>query len=306
MASSMRGADGEPGALYALDASGASRPVKLYPSEPGADELDRARFRDRPGPPDAKSFCPHGLNVRPLNETDIELYVVNHGGRESIEFFRVRVNGPMPRAHWIGCVLLPDHAFGNGVAPLPDGGLVVTNMYDPSDRSFMSKFAAGRPTGGVLRWEPAAGWSQAVSHLLSGANGVEVTPDGDSIFVSEWAARRLWSFSLTDKSAARSIDLEFLPDNLRWTERGTLLLAGQDARPEEVFGCEGRHAPCPLGFTVAEVVPERLSSRVLVRGGDGSFGGATGALLVGSDLWVGSFRGDIVGRFIPAARKEGR
>jgi hypothetical protein len=38
-------------------------------------------------------------------------------------------------------------------------------------------------------------------------------------------------------------------------------------------------------------------------GGNASFGGATGALFVGHDLWIGSFRGEDIGRYLPAAGK---
>ena len=85
---------------------------------------------------------------------------------------------------------------------------------------------------------------------------------------------------LKPKVTPKVANLNFLPDNLRWTERGTLLVAGQNASPERLFGCQARHGPCPLGFTVAELDPATLGVRVLVTGGDAAFGGATGALFV--------------------------
>ena len=105
---------------------------------------------------------------------------------------------------------------------------------------------------------------------------------------------------------AKSVAVDFLPDNLRWTDRGTLLLAGQNAGPQDVFGCEARHVACPLGFTVAEIDPMTLRIRVLVRGGDNGFGGGTGALEVGRDLWVGSFRGDRIARYLVPGQGEKR
>ena len=145
-----------------------SQPVVLYPSPSSGSEPDRQRFRDCPGPPDELGFSPHGLNAVRVKDGGTELYVVNHGGRESIEFFRVALAGAAPRV-WIGCVPLPEHAFGNGVATLPGGGIVVTNMYNPSDPQFMRKFVSGALTGGVLAWTPGRGWSEAVRRQLSGA-----------------------------------------------------------------------------------------------------------------------------------------
>lgn len=89
-------------------------------------------------------------------------------------------------------------------------------------------------------------------HLLSGANGVEASPDGRWLYVSK-------------------------------------LLTGQNAIPTSVFGCEARHVSCAMGFTVIEVNPNDLSHHQLLRGGDTHFGGGTGAIFVGRTLWVGSF-----------------
>ena len=85
----MRGPDGAPGRLYAIDSARSSQPVVLYPSPSSGSEPDRQRFRDCPGPPDELGFSPHGLNAVRVKDGGTELYVVNHGGRESIEFFRV-------------------------------------------------------------------------------------------------------------------------------------------------------------------------------------------------------------------------
>jgi len=170
----------------------------------------------------------------------------------------------------------------------------------------LQKFAAGMVTGDVLAWSPKAGWQPAVTHPLSGANGVEVSPDGRWLYVSEWSARRLWKFSLDGMSAPQSIVVDFLPDNLRWTEHGTLLLTGQNAIPANVFGCEARHVTCAMGFTVIEIDPNDLTSHLLLRGGDQHFGGGTGAIFVGRSLWVGSFRGDQIARYIEITKKDGR
>jgi hypothetical protein len=299
--SSMRGPNGEPGRLFLVNAAGAPQPRGLYPSDESRNQPDHDRFLRCSTPPDLREFYPHGLAVVAARG-GAELYVVNHGGREAIEFFRIASDGAVPHATWIGCLPLPGHAFGNGVAPLPGGGLVVSNMYDTTDPDFLRKFAAAQPTGGVLQWTPNGGWREAASRPLSGANGVEVSADGSEIYVSEWAARKLWKFSLQAKIAPRSVDVDFLPDNLRWTGHGTLLLAGQNAKPEELFGCQARREPCPLGFTIAEIEPATLRIRVLFKGGDSTFGGATGALFVGRDLWAGSFLGELIGRFVPISR----
>jgi hypothetical protein len=265
---------------------------------------DEARFPGCSEAPDSNKFFPHGINEVRRGNGDFELYAINHGGRESVEIFRIQIRPQSVKVAWIGCVLLPPHSYGNGVAPLAGGGFVVSKMYDPSDSSFLSKLDAGAPTGTVLAWTSDKRWFSAIDQQISGANGVETSPDGNLLYLSEWSARRLWKIPLHGGGKAQSIALDFLPDNLRWTPNGTLLLAGQNSKPSQVLGCDVRHVTCPMRFTVAEINPSTLQVHVLLRGGDDAFGGATGAALMNSELWVGSFHGDRVARyqFMPAGK----
>ncbi len=55
--------------------------------------------------------------------------VVNHGHRESVEFFEVFVDENTVSMIWRGCVLAPDQEFHNDVVALADGGFIVSNRY---------------------------------------------------------------------------------------------------------------------------------------------------------------------------------
>lgn len=294
--SSMQLPDGSPGHLDIIKASAVGSRKAIYPSVETGLRTDALRF---PGctPPDPKLFFPHGINFVRLADGKFEVYAINHGGRESVEIFRLAVSAASVQAEWIGCVLLPPHSYGNGIAPLPAGGFVLSNMYDPTDLSFLKKFDAGAPTGNVLAWKPPHGWSQAIPQKLSGPNGLEVSADGHWLYVSEWSAQRLWKISMDGTQKSQHIRLAFLPDNLRWTPQGTLLLAGQNAKPSQVMGCDARHIACPEKFTVAEIDPVTLNTSILVRGGGCGFGGATGAAMVDGQLWVGSFRGNRIAKY---------
>jgi len=80
------------------------------------------------GPPEAERFSPHGIDVSAGVGGVARLLVVNHGGREAIELFRLEVSDAGPSATWEGCVPLPEDAQANDVAALPERGFVVTNM----------------------------------------------------------------------------------------------------------------------------------------------------------------------------------
>lgn len=248
------------------------------------------------------AFAPHGIAARARGGGQFELLVVDHGAGETIARMIIEVRDLRPpRVVGVSRVRLPPGVSANGVAPLHDGGFVVTSMFDPRDPAYVEKFAAQAPTGAIWRWSPGTGWHEIARPRLSGGNGIAVSRDGKTLFASEWAARRIWRVPL-DGGEPRSAPTAFLPDNLRWTRAGALLVAGQNASPRGLFGCQDRKAPCPMGFTVAIVNPATLAARNRV-GGDAAsftatgFGGATGAIEVGDEIWVGSFTGDRVARF---------
>ena len=73
------------------------------------------------------------LNLRAGDKGMLTLYAVNQGGREAIEILDIDRKGAEPVATWIGCAVMPGHTWPNSVAPLPDGGVVFTDMFDPQD-----------------------------------------------------------------------------------------------------------------------------------------------------------------------------
>ncbi|MBU3078786.1 SMP-30/gluconolactonase/LRE family protein [Sphingomonas sp. XMGL2] len=301
IAGSMRTRE-RPGHLYAFDATApAPAPRALYPSASAAS-LNRARFGDCPGPLDDSRFTPHGIGLSRRADGSFELLVVNHGGRESIEAFDVTLGDEGPQARWTGCIVLPAGASGNGVVALPDGSIIVSKFLDKADPDFLDKMVNGQSTGNVLMWKPGKGWSNALKQDFSGANGVAVSADGRWLFVAEWSARKLWRFPLRDRSAPKSVAVDFLPDNLRLTDRGTILVAGQAGDPRGVMTCKGRGTPCPQGFKVVEMDPKSLRLRLLAQGGDQRFGGATGATLAGPALWIGAYYGETIARYAPTPR----
>lgn len=252
--------------------------------------------------PDARHFFPHGLDVRALGAGRFELLVINHGAGEAIERFLVTSrDGQMPSIEHTQRIELPAQVWANGVAYLPDGGFVTTSMYDPRDAHFVDKFANAKTTGNIWRASPSGTWHQLKIPELSGANGIAVSADGSTAFVAEWAKQRIWKVSLTGGKHS-FVTTSFLPDNFRWTASQQLIIAGQTAKPEQVFACETKPQPCPMGYAVALVNPQTLAVEVLVEHNEttaakAEFGGATGALPINDKVWVGSFTGERIAVF---------
>ena len=86
-----------------------------------------------------------------------------------------------------------------------------------------------RPTGRVMRHDPATGITTVLARELAFANGLALAPDGRSLIVAETARYRLWRIWLEgDNKNLKEVVLENLPgfpDNLSVTPRGTIWVA---------------------------------------------------------------------------------
>ena len=70
--------------------------ANVYPASDAIAAPDAVRFPNCHTPPDAAKFSAHGIALRPLGAGRQELLVVNHGGREAIEFFELRTGSGKP------------------------------------------------------------------------------------------------------------------------------------------------------------------------------------------------------------------
>ena len=239
--------------------------------------------------PDLKKLTTHGLDVVPRRGSTAIVYAVNHGGRESVEIFRL--DAAKNSAQWVGCVLMPPGANGNAVAALPrGGGFVVTKFMDTRDKQGFQHIMAGAVTGVVYRWTPGKGFSEVPGTRLSGDNGVAVSRDGKWVFVNAYGSNEIYRVPLSGGSSPTRVKVDFHPDNLRWAPDGTLFDTGQFIEP----GRTG--APnAPDAWATVRLDPRSMAVTPLVKEpGRPEFGDATSAVQMGETLWFGTFRGDRV------------
>jgi hypothetical protein len=247
-----------------------------------------SRYRGCPAP-DLNKLSTHGLDVVPGRAGIATVYAVNHGGRESVEVFRLEA--ARDAAQWIGCVLMPPGANGNSVAALPGGGgFVVTKFMDDRDKQGFQHLMAGAVTGVVYRWTPDRGFSEVPGTRLPGDNGVAVSRDGKWVFVNAYGSDEIYRVPLSGKGKPISVKVDFHPDNLRWAPDGTLFDTGQFLKPGIAGG-----PPRPDAWATVRLDPRTMAVTLLVKEpGRPEFGDATSAVQIGSTLWFGTFRGDRV------------
>lgn len=294
------GAAGARGSLHLVDSRDKSSKV-LFPGEKPQVRWDKATYGDCPSPPDLAKFSAHGLNLRPGNNGADTLYVVNHGGRESIEIFALDSKQAQPTVAWVGCAVMPAHTWPNSVAPLPDGGMVVTDMFDPQDPKAPDKLNAGENTGAVYEWHPHKGYVLVPGSQMSGNNGIEVSPDGKWVYVAAWGNKAVVRLGRGGGAPGKRDTLAagFLVDNLRWAPDGELIVAGQNVPAKQVFACFQSHATrCTQPWRIDRWDTAAMKLAPLAtKPGNPDFGDATVGLQIGDEMFVGTFRGDRIAYF---------
>ena len=288
--SQMAGRDDSRGGIALYDPEKKSFAEMQVTLEPRKDWGDPAC----PGPVGNK-FAPHGISLSRRSTGAIQLYVVNHGGRESIEMFEVKQASGTWSLVWHGCVVAKNDY--NDVATLPDGGFVATH---PNALGIKGPdLVSGKPSGVVARWTPQKGESELAGTGTGYPNGVLADLKGRYIYYAAWTAKEVHKYDLTAGSDVSVIKLNFMPDNLTWTAKGQILAAG-------IKGVQGdcpvgSGEPCIQGFEVAVIDPGKMQAKTVYdshRKG-ALIAGASVALQLKDSIFVGSFQGNRILR-LPA------
>lgn len=261
-------------------------PFTAYPAANAKDRPDTKTYPDCPGPPDADDFLTHGVYVQPGNGPVYKLLVVGHGAREAIEAFEVDTRGATPTATWTGCVVAPDPIGLNSVRGLADGGFITTNFLPRGGTQAATQaMMAGETNGELWEWRTGSGWTKVPGSEAAGANGVELSDDGKTLYVAAWGSQSFFRLSRGMTPPKRDeIPLGFRVDNIHWARDGTLWAVGQ--------GTEN--------WKAVKIDPDTLAVREVVTEPDTpEFSVGTAVLEVGNDLWVGSYRGNRIA-IVPA------
>lgn len=267
------------------------------------DQLDHDRkaFPNCPAPPSAEAFNAQGLSLRTVSPRLHRLYVVNHGGRESIEVFLIDARLDEPKLTWIGCVPMPDGIAANSVATYSDGTILASVLTHPG--TSITDFVQGKITGGVYEWRPGSdAFKMLEGTALPGNNGIETSADDREFYVVAFGWRSVVVFSREDPSRPlrKAVAPGFMPDNIHW-DNGRLILAGMQFDEPACGGkrkiIDGRadDMRCHRGYTVAQLDPATLEfSIVAYAGPDPAFNGVSAAVLVDDALWLASYQADRV------------
>lgn len=248
-----------------------------------------------PGAPEA--FSPHGIDLVRRDDGALALAVVNHAGRESIEWFEVGQGSSGVSVAWRGCVVAPEGAWLNDVVALSDGGLLASHMM-PKREGVGATFELvkagifGVESGHVFEWSATAGFQQVPGTETAFANGIALAPDGRTLFVNSSVGGGV--LRVDRKTGERSGRAELASlDNSTWAEDGRLLVASFTSPTREVQACDKiKEGVCPARFEIVAVDPETLEIEVIYESDGVTMGAGTVGLQVGNELFIGSFAGN--------------
>jgi hypothetical protein len=279
-----------PGDLYLLNASD-KHWHSIAQASLAVVNRNTKLYGDCPAP-DAAQFISHGLAIRAGRNGRHTLYVINHGGRESVEVFAVDARGAQPRLSWTGCAVLTASAWLNAVVPLPGEGFIVTSTFDPRDPQARAKMGSGQYAGAVYEWQPGRGFAPLAGGV-TGDNGVTISGDGRWLYFNWFFGRAVIRVARAGGEPATTA-VDFLPDNIDFAPDGSLYVTGQNVDPKQLMaGCPS--GDCRHGTTVVKLDPATMKTRVIARlAPNATFSDGTTALQVGDTIFLGSYRGDAV------------
>lgn len=274
---------------------------------------DRSRYPMCPAAPNPAVFNAHGIALRANSAGGYTLYVVNHGGRESIEVFGITVSQDVPLLRWEGCVPMPAGLAANSVASYPDGTILATVLARPG--TTYADFVEGKNTGGVYQWKPGdKSFSLLPGTELPGNNGLETSRDGKEFYVVAYGLHEVFVYSRSDttKPLRHAVAPDFMPDNIHWD--GDQLITAGMVYDEPACGgvrkvIHGVADPmlCHRGYKVAQFNPKTMTFTILAQGQpDPRFNGVTTAVVIGRNLWIGSYQANCIAyRRLPSADSVG-
>ncbi|MCW1431254.1 hypothetical protein [Novosphingobium sp. JCM 18896] len=273
------------GTVAALYPARSARPGRASWGDPTCTEEIGARL------------LPHGLHLSKRRDGAWQLLAVNHGGRESVEFFELTGRAGQWSLRWRGCVVAPASSHLNDVAALPGGAFLVTTMHmggNAETRDAGLKAARGENTGFLWRWAPGAGIGRQPGSEAPMPNGVQVDAAGRYAYIN--TASKGGDVRKLDLAQGRVVASVAVPnpDNASWTADGRLLVAGVAAGPKPMACFQHPEKPCPAASEVYAIRTDTMTAERLFAFAGTPLNAATVAVQAGADLLIGSCFGNSV------------
>ena len=246
--------------------------------------------------PPTSAFNSHGIDLVTRNDGRLELLVVQHGGREAIEFFELEGQGTDWKITWRGCVPAPPDASLNEVVALPNGDFYTTKMAQLEGALDFENGLPTEPTGHAFAWSASKGYRAIVGTAGIMPNGIAASPDGRILYMNVSGENSIRKIEVATGKELGRAEVS-APDNVTWTPDGRLLVASAfvgEIDPAVFAACMAKqHGYCEIPFKIVAVDPATMTTLGTIYESDGTpLGAGTVGLQVGRELFIGSFKSD--------------
>lgn len=284
--------------------TGSHEKIILFPTVSTPEPTSSLKTEPSWGEPDcpmptADTFSPHGLHLATRDNGQLQLLVVNHAGKNAVEFFQVFANVDTPRVQWRGCVTIDSGIVPNSVKWLPKGGFLVTHMggdlSKPAGMMSSLQGLLGMNTGYVLRWDKKQGLRKQPGSDGPMPNGIEISPDGRFMYLNIYFASEVRKIRIKDGELIATAKVTH-PDNINWGSDTELLVASQSPSFLDMVQCrQVKGKNCAVPFNIVAVNSETMSTRVIFESEGTPLPVATAAAYHNNRLYTGTFAGDRIG-----------
>jgi hypothetical protein len=267
--------------------------TSLFPPLSGRIEIGGRQWGE-PGcpPPSPRKFSPHGTHLHQLADGRWRYLVVNHGARESIEMFELRLAGSDSSLTWRGCLLPEADTFMNDVVGLANGDLVFSRMFHSDSDVEMFKSLLGIPTGDLWRWSSTDGLRILPGTDAAQPNGLEISADERFVFANMYMEGEVWKVN-AETGEKLAVGQVANADNSAWGSDGRLWVATHTAPVLHMLSCLANQSdPCGASFEIVAIDSDTMEAEVVFAHSGAPMGAVTVAVPQAGRVYMGSFVGD--------------
>tara|TARA_E500000331_G_scaffold47614_1_gene40341 strand:+ start:165 stop:1109 length:945 start_codon:yes stop_codon:yes gene_type:complete len=235
-------------------------------------------------------FGPHGLDLIQRKDGKLQLAVVSHYPKESIEMFELKEKEGWV-LEWKGCVNVDNQYYFNDVSLDTSGNFYATHMFDPDfslARVLWNVFVKSN-TGMVVKWNQDNIFEELQYTKGSFPNGIALDKKNQHLIVNYNLGDKTVLFDLDSKQRLGAYHHNS-PDNVV-VKDGFAWVTNHDHSVIDPLKC-GTNINCTLPFSINKLSLQDLSLVASYKFESKNMGVGTVGVPHDGSLWIGSYHSD--------------